>query len=506
MEQNNTLKSPKRQIPRICSGCGKTDMVSNYSQKKRQCRSCSKKGNTSAKNMSEEAKARIGTATSQRIPWNKGKLGIYTEDARKAMGADKLGRAQTKETISKKSEALKKYYKTHQGPNSGKIMLQEQKDQISATLFAKREERINTSKEEYVEFCANIGVRLVNPENLPQMIEKQLKVDLVCECGEVYSARMYELELGHKRRCRACSSTSSGPELELFELLTSDFKIPEDKIERHSYPDFMDGEELDLFIPEFSLAIEYHGLAFHSERPVFGEKSLSKIQSMHREKFLKCAAAGVKLVQIFEDEWLQKPEIVKSMLRARFGLSQRRINARECTIRELPNVFAVKFLDRNHISGGVLARKALGLFLEKELVSVISLRRARGAIHGPATLEIARFASLKGAVVNGGFQKLLKYVESWAKDNKFDKILSYADLRFGTGSTYEKAGFERLEDTAPNYFYEKSGKRVNRFGMRKDASLPEATEREQRNAQGWYAIYDAGNAVYLKDIPNSNME
>ena len=41
------------------------------------------------------------------IPWNKGKIGIYSEETKKRMGADKVGKATSEETRRKLSEVHK---------------------------------------------------------------------------------------------------------------------------------------------------------------------------------------------------------------------------------------------------------------------------------------------------------------------------------------------------------------------------------------------------------------
>ena len=47
-----------RRLERTCF-CGKIEYISNYTQLKRKCRSCSKLGNTSSKNMSVESRRKI---------------------------------------------------------------------------------------------------------------------------------------------------------------------------------------------------------------------------------------------------------------------------------------------------------------------------------------------------------------------------------------------------------------------------------------------------------------
>ncbi len=263
-------------------------------------------------------------------------------------------------------------------------------------------------------------------------------------------------------------------------------------------PAFMHGKELDVYIPERQFALEYHGLAHHSERPVFSEKNIQKIKTQHEAKYLLAKAAGVRLMQVFEDEWRDKRDIVASMITSRLGVGQVRIAARKCVVVELARQEAAQFFHANHIAGHTNCRKAFGLLYGGMLVASVSLRKPWQKNHGNV-LELARFATLLNHQIIGGFSKLLKHLESYIVAAGFDGILTFADCRFGSGNVYAKTGFAHLGKTAPNYFYEKTGFRESRFKHRHDPQKP-GTEREQQNSAGWYAIYDAGSEIYLLKI------
>lgn len=286
----------------------------------------------------------------------------------------------------------------------------------------------------------------------------------------------------------------STPESELCDFVTQ--YVDPEQVLVNTRPDFMEGLELDLFIPHLNLGIEYHGLAHHSERPVWGEVDIPKVKAQHYKKYALGKAAGVKVVQIFEDEWSEKRDIIESMLKNRMGVTGGKIMARKCGVVELSNKEAFDFFNKTHISGGVNCAKAYGLHFEDELVAVISMRKTWNKAYGNVW-EIARFANKLDTTVMGGFQKLFKVVLEEAKALGFEGILTYADCRFGSGDVYLKSGFEHVGITKPNYFYERNGIREARFKHRKSATLEGSTEREQQNLLGWYAVYDAGNEIYV---------
>lgn len=65
--------------------------------------------------------------------------------------------------------------------------------------------------------------------------------------------------------------------------------------------------ELDVFNSELKLAVEFHGLYWHSTAADYD-------QDKHRAKYQLCKDRGIRLIQIFEDEWNQDKELVKSRL------------------------------------------------------------------------------------------------------------------------------------------------------------------------------------------------
>jgi hypothetical protein len=83
--------------------------------------------------------------------------------------------------------------------------------------------------------------------------------------------------------CPYCHSHTSYPEQAIYYYVS---KIYPDAVNTDTHLGF----ELDIFIPERQVAIEYDGVAFHTER-----------QQKEKEKNRKCKEAGVHLIRIRED-------------------------------------------------------------------------------------------------------------------------------------------------------------------------------------------------------------
>lgn len=248
--------------------------------------------------------------------------------------------------------------------------------------------------------------------------------------------------------------------------------------------------ELDIYLPDLNLAIEYNGLIYHSE--------LYKDKNYHLMKTEKCLKKNVQLIHIFEDDWIYKIEIVKNRLKSLIGLG-RKLYARKCIVKEIDNETIEKFLENNHIQGYVKSSINIGLFYNEELVSIMTFGKTR--FEKKYEWELLRFCNSGDLNVVGAAGKLLKYFE-----NKYNpkSLISYADRSWSKGNLYDKIGFELLCKTTPNYFYIVDGIRMGRFRFRKSELIKDGfdkdkTEHEIMLERKLYRIYNSGNLKFVKE-------
>ena len=319
--------------------------------------------------------------------------------------------------------------------------------------------------------------------------------DVRCDkCDKEYPAIFYRLKEG--RSCKYCAKAgTSKAEGEIFEFVSS--LIPAEQGSRA----IITPSEIDIFIPSKNIGIEYHGLYWHSEL----QKSDKRY---HIKKWEMCKKKGVQLIQIIEDQWRDKPEIVKSMIRSRLGMIENRMFARKTEIRVLSSVgdkrLMKDFFNQNHLDGTTPSKVGIGLFHDGELVSCLSLRRPfTKMLSEKGNIEIARFASLKNVVVVGGFGKILKSTLQWVRDNEYSKVITYADLKFGSGDVYLKNGFSFIGNSLGEYWYTDLRIRENRFKYKaRKSSDPEGkmSEKEYAELCGVVRIYGVGSAKYEMEI------
>jgi Zn finger protein HypA/HybF involved in hydrogenase expression len=279
----------------------------------------------------------------------------------------------------------------------------------------------------------------------------------------------------HGAGCPKCVGKISRGEAEIFEFITSL------GVAAHGNDRTVIGpKELDIYIPESKVAIEYNGLWFHREE-LIGNKT--------REKWEACTKQGVKLIQIFEDEWASSRKAVEDRLRAILGKTPT-VHARKTTVVRPTPTQTKAFLQSKHTqgAGGVLSR-AYGLELNGELVAVATFGKGRFKNAG---WELLRYAS-EGRVV-GGISKL---VAAFRKDHPAGQIISYADLRWGDGEAYRAAGFSLVCITEPDYWWADIGQNVRhpRYSLQRHKTGQ--TEKEYAKQRGWVKVLGVGHKKWV---------
>ena len=307
-----------------------------------------------------------------------------------------------------------------------------------------------------------------------------------CECShEFYD----HLNNGRKPRCLKCyprQKQTSQYEGQIAKFL-GELNISNIKL---NSKDVIAPYELDIYLSDYNLAIEFNGLWWHSNE--------YKDKFYHLDKTNECLKKGIDLIHIFEDEWIEKNDIVKSIIRSKINKSDK-IYARKCIIKEVNSKDIYKFLELNHIQGSISSPINYGLYFNDKLVSLLCLGKSR--FNKNYDYEIYRFCNKINVSVVGGFSKLLKHFQKGYKGS----IITYADKRYFTGSVYRNNDFEELEPSKPNYFYIKGEKRYGRLNFQKhklkdklNEFYEELTEAENMMINGYKTIYDCGNHVFVK--------
>ena len=312
-------------------------------------------------------------------------------------------------------------------------------------------------------------------------------------CGNIFSDWYKN---GEKPRCTNCFKLiggNSGVEDELFDFVNGLFNRSIDIVK--GTKKIIPPLQLDIYIPSMNIAVEFDGLYWHSD------KRYDK--NYHLDKTEQCRQKGIRLIHIFEDEWLYKKNIVRNRLKKILGFVKYKIHARKCEVVEISNDIKNNFLNKYHIQGQDNASVRLGLSYKNRLVSVMTFTKNRYK-NEDESYELSRYATISSFNVMGGAGKLVSYFEK----NFNPKILTtFADRRWSVGNLYDKLGFQMSHVSPPNYWYFRNNDRhrLSREMFQKhklktilskfDENL---TEVENMTANGYFRIFDCGNLVYKK--------
>lgn len=105
-----------------------------------------------------------------------------------------------------------------------------------------------------------------------------------CICGREKVILQSNLKANKSMTCGKCSAQVSIPEKAILYYLRKNF----DDVEENYRPDFLEGREIDLFIPKIKLGIEYDGERWHSD--------VSK--DINKDK--ECRKNGINIIRIRE--------------------------------------------------------------------------------------------------------------------------------------------------------------------------------------------------------------
>ena len=288
--------------------------------------------------------------------------------------------------------------------------------------------------------------------------------------------------------CPKCANLESKNENEIYSILKETYS----DIEQGNRT-ILNGKELDIFIPSKNIAIEYNGLRWHSEL-------FNKDKWYHLNKTLECNKNGIKLLQIFEDEYINHKDIVLNkiyhILNIDNGLPK--IMGRKCKIKIIENESAKNFLNDYHIQGYVHSTVHLGAIYNDILVGVMSFTKYD---KNSSKWTLTRFASDYHYICQGVGGKLFKH---FIKTYNPNEIKSFADKRWminKDNNLYTKLGFKLVDDLKPNYDYilgSNPKTRIHKFNFRKKILSKkygfsmDMSENEMTNKLGYYKIWNCG--------------
>lgn len=143
-----------------------------------------------------------------------------------------------------------------------------------------------------------------------------------CDKGHEWQAEIRD-RTGKKSGCPICASKRYESQAEL--IIKKYLKSEGIKVVQ-SNRTILKGQELDLYIPDLNIAIEYNGVYWHGENN-------GKDKTYHYNKWLSCKNQGIQLIQIWEDDWVNNQQLILELLKYKMKLSTaKKVYARKTEI------------------------------------------------------------------------------------------------------------------------------------------------------------------------------
>ena len=272
-----------------------------------------------------------------------------------------------------------------------------------------------------------------------------------------------------------------------------------------SKPKWMNRQELDIYLPEYNLAIEYNGTIFHHSSNSSNSfiNNMKKDKYYHFNKWKLCFDNNVTLLSVYDFYWQDqvKQNIYKSKIRHYLNLDTK-IFARKCKIIQVPNHEAYLFYDQNHIEGsGMNYKEAESYSLEFNNVRYMyfTIGKFYNQSSKSFVYKLHRICTALDYTVIGGLSKCKNFLY-----NKYGYFKYQLTLSSG-GSTLKAFKFKILE---PRYFWVNS-KNISIYHHRnycqkhllekhfKEPLLDIDTESTYMERLGFLKIYDNGLAEII---------
>lgn len=242
--------------------------------------------------------------------------------------------------------------------------------------------------------------------------------------------------------------------------------------------------ELDIYIPEKHLAIEYNGNYYHTTQNID--------KKAHYNKSKLCEEKGIRLIHIFEYEWeneRQRP-ILENILKSALGINNT-IYARKLDVIIKESKDMKDFFNTNNIQGFRGGKFAICLVDPKTKEIFMSYLIGDAFFgKGKYQYEVIRGATKLGYNVVGGASKIWKY---FINNYNPTSCVYYVDYNYFNGNSLKNLSnmeFIETQFSFKNYFINE-GKVKNRDPMHHK----EIKELEKQGLV--YPIYNAGTKVYV---------
>ena len=352
-------------------------------------------------------------------------------------------------------------------PNCG-YELTSEKLRVDSSNYLARAIKIHDNKYSYDNFTA---------------IKSKEKSYITCPVhGDFLSSWNYHVH--SKNGCPKCGGQKSEEEEKILSFVSS---IYSGEIKSRFRPVFLEGKELDIYLPDLNVAIEYNGSYWHSEK--------YRDRKYHFEKWLLCKKNNITLLNIWDHYWKNKNKknIYKHKIIHLLGLDET-IYARKCIISEITKKEYDSFIFSNHLDGLVFPYKDMkyvGLFYNGTIVMVAGYGLFWNQSLGKFHYKLQRICTLLGLTVVGGVSKLSTYLKKDIGDFQFQITLDTGGKLLNKIPTINDVSIRYWWVNNNLDFKTRNDCQISKLKLNNDWEEND-TEKTYMEKNKWYRVYDTG--------------
>lgn len=277
--------------------------------------------------------------------------------------------------------------------------------------------------------------------------QSRLRAKWKCQaCGYKWESFVYNRSSGYGTCFRCFQQGGSGPQRELTDFVESlGFKPT-----LNTKAVLSNKLEIDIYIPEKKIAIEFNGLYWHSSTTGSADKM------RHFRKWQECEKLGIQLLVVWDDDWVNKTAIVKRMLTER--IVERSTPTGISTFEKISQEELHNFMNLTHIHG---AGEGEGYALRDSSGSIIDAIVVRESEERSNYLDVVRYSS---GILPENFSKILSNIFQREKNLGFVVV---SDNSFSDKILLTQLGFVEMGIIAPDFTYLIRDKRVKKYEAEK---------------------------------------
>lgn len=262
--------------------------------------------------------------------------------------------------------------------------------------------------------------------------------------------------------------------------------LPNTKVTRNARS-IVKGHELDVYVPHLSLAIEFNGNYYHSDR--------FRAAAYHRDKYTDCQASGVRLVQITECQWEFRAEAVKSLLTPL--LLQTRVDPMEMVAKTVTPLVAEEFHAAHALLGANPEGESVGVFHGGTLISVTTVAAVGG---------VAEVVAHTSSVNNSGDALRKACAHAERRILRASEWRARSNAMVSDGGEFLTAGFTSVQNLDLSYklFHRRELRGAGeypKFRFKEDPSLrfqTGLTVQQLCELNNIPRVYDAGGTLFTR--------